>query len=353
LDSQYSERQVERHSRPTTHDLAKAAGVSRATVDRVLNGRAKVKQETVDRVNLAIEQLGFVRNLAAANLAKGTYYRFLFVLPQSGDLFLDEILERIEEANHAFASEMIWAEVQHIDENDPHGIAAFLSALSKDSIDGVAIMAPESPQLRDSVTRLKERGIEVLPFISNQNFDQDGGWVGIDNIAAGATAATLLGRFCRADRGTVLLVSETIQSRDSLERRFGFDDIINTEFPYLRPLPTLETYGSQERAQEIIATTVANNPDIVGVYVLSSEARAPLEALFEQPLRHKPTVIAHERTEYTERELSCGNLDAVITQDPGHLVRSAIRKLRAGVDGRETLASQERIRVEILIKQNL
>ena len=64
--------------RPTTKDLAKAAGVSRATVDRVLNGREGVKKKTVDRVNAAIEELGFVRNIQAANLARSQTYKFVF-----------------------------------------------------------------------------------------------------------------------------------------------------------------------------------------------------------------------------------------------------------------------------------
>lgn len=42
--------------RPTTKDLAKAAGVSRATVDRVLNSREGVAKRTVERVNHAIEK---------------------------------------------------------------------------------------------------------------------------------------------------------------------------------------------------------------------------------------------------------------------------------------------------------
>ena len=70
--------------RPTTKDLAKAAGVSRATVDRVLNGRDGVTQDTVERVNKAIEALGFERNIQAANLAKSQSYRFIFALPRSG-----------------------------------------------------------------------------------------------------------------------------------------------------------------------------------------------------------------------------------------------------------------------------
>ena len=113
--------------RPTTKDLAKAAGVSRATVDRVLNGRDGVKEKTVERVNLAIKELGFVRNLQAANLAKSQSYRFIFALPSSGDQFLERIVARIEEAQEIFATDHVMCEVQHIDENDPHSISAFLA----------------------------------------------------------------------------------------------------------------------------------------------------------------------------------------------------------------------------------
>ncbi len=63
--------------------------------------------------------------------------------------------------------------------------------------------------------------------------------------------------------------------------------------------------------------------------------------------------VAHERTPCTEAALLSGRLDAMITQDPGHLVRSAIPKLRALRDNRDTLTSQEKIRVEILLPTNL
>ena len=68
--------------RPMTRDLASAVGVSRATVDRVLNERPGVHPKTIQAVNDAIEQLGFVRNLSAANLAKSRIYRFEFLLPE-------------------------------------------------------------------------------------------------------------------------------------------------------------------------------------------------------------------------------------------------------------------------------
>jgi LacI family transcriptional regulator len=256
--------------RPTTKDLAKIAGVSRATVDRVLNGRDGVRQDTVDRVNTAIRELGFVRNLQAANLARSKSYRFVFALPRSGDQFLQQIVQRIEEAQTLFAAEQVWCDVQHIDENDPHSISTYLSSLSQGQVTGVAIMSPETPQVRDAIARLQQRGVAALPFISNQTM-MDADWVGIDNRAAGATAALLMGQWIGPRRGAVMVIAESMQSRDSLERRLGFDGELNASFPQLRALPSLETYGNDDRAGQIIAATLHNNPDLAGIYVLASE----------------------------------------------------------------------------------
>jgi LacI family transcriptional regulator len=338
--------------RPTTRDLARIAGVSRATVDRVLNGREGVKKKTVDRVNAAIAEIGFVRNLAAANLAKSRTYRFLFILPKSGDQFLGEILRHIHEAQTVFSADMVTTTVRHVDQNDPFEIAAVLASLSTETVDGVAIMAPETPQVRDAIQRLQERGVHALPFISNQT---PGGeqWVGIDNHAAGGTAGTLMGRFLSGTPGKLAVIADSILSRDSLERRSGFDAVINSDFPHLDALPSLETYGSQVRANRIVSETFRHHRDIVGIYILSSEARGPLSAIANVLPSQHIVIIAHERTPCTVKALIDGTVDAIVTQDPGHLVRSAVRKLRALTDGRSTLQSQEKIRVEIVMKTNL
>lgn len=338
--------------RPTTRDLAKAAGVSRATVDRVLNGREGVKQKTVDRVNMAIKELGFVRNLQAANLAKSRSYRFIFALPSSGDQFLEQIVSHIHEANIIFSADHIHCDVQHIDDNDPYSIAAFLTSLEKSDVAGVAIMSPETPQVRDAILRLQERGIAALPFISNQSL-MDKNWVGIDNRAAGATASLLLGQFVGQRSGSVMVIAESMQSRDSLERRLGFDDVMNRSFPNLHALPSLETYGNSERARLIIETTLQSNPDIVGIYVMASEARSPLSVVQGLDIDQRIIKIAHERTPYNEDALRSQTLDAVVAQNPGHLVRSAIRRLKGIVDDRNTLGSQESIRIEIHLRTNI
>jgi LacI family transcriptional regulator len=339
--------------RPTTKDLAQAAGVSLATVDRVLNDRSGVRKHTVARVNEAIEKLGFTRNLAAASLARGKDFRFLFLLPRRGDLFLQGLMAQITEANTAFAADMIRAEVVPISDDDPHKIAQLLASYTPERVDGIAIMAPETPQTRDAKARLIERGIETVSFISGPGTSDDVHFVGIDNHAAGATAGRLMGRFSSGRTGKILVIAETMLARDSLERRLGFDEVINADYPHLTVLPSLETYGDSDRAARIISASFANHCDIAGVYIPSSESRLPLTHVLGQSVVQKPVIIAHERTPYSEEGLRSHQIDALITQDTGHLVRSAIRILRARCDRRHILASQERIRIEILLKENI
>ena len=86
-------------AKPTVHDIAKEAGVSLATVDRVLNSRPGVREQTVDRVRQAVERLGYVRDINAANLARQRRYRFVFLLPEGKSQFLDSLENAVAEAS--------------------------------------------------------------------------------------------------------------------------------------------------------------------------------------------------------------------------------------------------------------
>jgi LacI family transcriptional regulator len=212
-------------------------------------------------------------------------------------------------------------------------------------------MAPESPQVRDATSRLRERGVRVVQFVSGHRGEGD--FVGVDNRAAGATAGHLLGRFVGGRSGQVLVVAENLNARDSLERRQGLDRVMVRDFGNLRALPTLETHGDAERTRAVIRRAYGSHDAIVGAYVLSSEARLALEAIAEVSDLRAQTIVAHERTRFSETLLTDGRLDAVIAQNPGHLVRSALRVLRARCDNRKPISSQEEIRIEILLRENL
>ncbi|MEP0521045.1 MAG: LacI family DNA-binding transcriptional regulator [Hyphomicrobiales bacterium] len=338
---------------PTTKDLAEVAGVSLATVDRVLNDRPNVSPKARLKVQNAIEQTGFVRNLAAVNLSRNRPYKFRFLFPEAGDQYLSELMREVEEAKQALRTDMTVVENVRQDMRDPHAVAKYLGTIEHSEIDGIAVMAPESPPVRDAISRLHERGVNVVQFLSGQenldNFD----FVGVNNFAAGATAGRIIGRFLRGAVGSVMVIAETMQSLDSIERRHGFDEIINSRFPDLQPLPSLETYGSKKRAEKIIANQIKHSDDVIAVYVLSSEARLAVETVQRQLNLQDTVLVVHERTPFSETALKHEEIDAIIAQNPGHAVRSALRILRARSEERNPIAAQESVRIEVLLCENL
>ena len=66
----------------TVRDLARVAGVSIGTVDRVLHNRGRVSQATRARVQAAVRALGYTTNVVASNLSRARRTRFAVVLPQ-------------------------------------------------------------------------------------------------------------------------------------------------------------------------------------------------------------------------------------------------------------------------------
>ena len=339
--------------RPTTKDLAEAAGVSLATVDRVLNARSNVSKKSIQKVNQAIERIGFVRNVAAVNLVRNKTYKFQFILPTRGDQYLNELLDQVVAAHDLFQQDMTLVSVVQLPMNDPHAVANHLALIDPASVDGVALMAPESPQVRDAMARLDERGIKVVQFLSGQEKLNDLDFVGIDNFAAGATAGRLIGRFMCGQHGKVMVISETMQSLDSIQRRLGFDSVINERFSTLVTLPSLETYGDPDRTQRIIARQLEHHDDIIALYVMNSEARVPLEHVAQSKDLKDLTIVVHERTPYSQLSLLNEDIDAVIAQNPGQAVRRAIRILRARCDNVEPTTPQENLRIEVLLKDNL
>jgi len=339
--------------KPTTKDLAKAAGVSLATVDRVLNARAGVRQTTVQRVQKAIKEIDFVRDVAAANLARGKDYQLVFLLPDHDDEFINLIQVSLGEANRSMAHERTRTSIIRAPANDPHKLASVLDSLSTEHVDGVAVMAPETPHVRDAIARLTARGIAVVALVSNQPSAESAYFIGIDNAAAGRTVGQLMARFTGAKQGDVLVITESMQARDSQERRLGFDTIMSRYTTRLHVHPTMETYGDPARTAQIIKAALHCQAPVTGIYLMNHDIEETMRAISKFGVSDKMVIIGHELTPHTRGYLLDGQMDAVITQDVGHLVRSSIRVLRAKITHLGTVASQERIRVEIILRENM
>jgi LacI family transcriptional regulator len=340
-------------ARPTVHDIAREAGVSLATVDRVLNSRPRVRESSIKLVQDAVEKLGYVRDVSAANLAKRKEYRFAFVITNTESEFVGTLREALEEAKKTPSPDRMSIEIILAPLDDPNATARILARLDADHYDGVAVMCPETPQVRDAIMRLKQAGLAVVALVSDLPSSARDHFVGVDNVAAGRTAGALMGRFLGARHGKVLVVSGSLSSRDSLERRHGFESIFAERFPSVEILPTIESRDDHHRLIPIIKQVFATRRDVIGIYALGSGNTAILDALRATGRIGSCTLIMHELTPATRSGLDSEEVDAVIMQNVGHLVRSSIRVLRAYVDKLGIVGSQEKIRIEIAMKENL
>jgi DNA-binding LacI/PurR family transcriptional regulator len=129
----------------TLADVARKAGVSTATVSRVINHTGQVAQETIERVNQVIAEIGYRPHASARNLASGRTYTIGFISENLGSTFFAELLDGIEEA----ASEQDFSLLIHttrgkpssgpdyhrpLAAHDTDGIIAFIDTLEKDEL---------------------------------------------------------------------------------------------------------------------------------------------------------------------------------------------------------------------------
>jgi LacI family transcriptional regulator len=339
-------------NRPTVHDIAREAGVSLATVDRVLNARSGVRAKTIARVNDAIQRLGYIRDTSAANLARQRQYTFGFVLPEGPSQFVDAIRAALRDAYAAQIADRVVLRLMAVPANEPHTIVRTLRSHDVQGLDGVALMVPETPQVRDAVARLKRGGTPVIALASDLPNSPRDFFVGIDSVAAGRTSALLMGKFAR-NSGEILVVTNSMRARDSLERRLGFDQVIQSDFPHLSVLPSLESFDDPARMEDLVLGMLLRKPRLVGLYSMGSGNLAVLRALRRSARRADLAVIMHELTPPTRAGLLSNEIDAVIAQNVGHLVRSALRVLRNLSDRLPIFEPQERLRTEIVLRENL
>jgi LacI family transcriptional regulator len=336
----------------TIQDVAQKAGVSVATIDRVLNRRPGVKARTVEKVESAIRELNYQPDRIAARLARGREYRFWFVLPNTAGEFMNRISDEVEAAAKRMAGERVTIMVKRVDVFDGPLLSKVLDNL-EEGIDGVAVVALDHPAVRESINALVAKEISVVTLVSDVPGSKRTHYAGIDNSSAGRTAAGLMGRFLNGRKGKVGLFAGSLALRDHIERQFGFEQVMAHEFPDLMVLPVRESRDDMERSGELTKQLLREHPDLLGIYNVGG-GTAGITAALETGGRSKHIVfIAHEVTEGSRRALIRGTIDVIINQDPGHEVRSAVRVLMAKADNAPLIEAQERIRIDIFMRDNL
>ena len=335
-------------------DVAAAAGVSLATVDRVLHGRPGVRARTVEQVHAAVHKLGYRADPAASRLARARPHSVAVVLPSGSNSFVAMLADQVKQLASWLDELRLTATMQRVDVFSPEALAQHLGSL-RSKHDAVIVMGLDHPRVRAAIDDLVADGTTVITLVSDVPSSQRSHYVGIDNVAAGRTAATLLGRFLgrSATRNRVGIVMGSHALRDHAERLFGFQQVMAGEHEQLVVLPAIEGLDDSARTQPLVAKLLKREHKLGAIYSIGAGNRGIQAALVESGLAREVVWVCHELTPHARTALLDGVADAVIHQDVGHEMRSAFRLAVARLNHERLMPDQERIRIGVFVKENL
>ncbi len=328
-------------------DIALQAGVSTATVDRVLNNRPGVRQKTVQQVMDAAKWLEASAARPRIFRARRTEQVIDIVIAGGAGFANDNLAREVRKVCARSGAEVRAAFPRRM---NPVALAAELDRCAAAGSAGVIVQPLDHPAVREAVRRLCEREIPVVAILTDLPRSGILGYVGLDNLAAGRTAGQLIGRLCRRS-GPVLLFKGSSLYRSHEERLAGFGQILRNAFPELSILGGNDGNDDPKLYYEMTRQTLLDEPNLCAVCNLGGGNRGIEKALLESGRDQDITYVAFNLTPLTRQGLVGGVFDAVVHQD---MVLAADMSVRALLDASAGDAPDFcRVPVEIMMSENL
>ncbi|MEQ1940203.1 LacI family DNA-binding transcriptional regulator [Mesorhizobium sp. CN5-321] len=335
----------------TLADVAREAGVSPATADRVLNNRSGVRPRTREIVIETARRLGYIAEAGGrfAGVRETEVVRLDFILPEGTNTFIKMLHRQIE--TQAQARPDLDVRITTIEGFSPDRLAKSLSELPR-AARGVGVIALDHPTVREALRSLAADDVKVVTIASDILHVPRVAYIGIDNRAAGRLAGHVMSRFMGARRaGKVALFAGSLSYRGHEEREMGFRHMLAEEHSHLEIVELREMLDDRERAYSEAAALLDRHPDLAGIYNIGAGNPGIARALKERGRERSVVFVGHEVTEGTKSLLLDGTMDAVIDQNPRVEAREALNVLSRAVRGQA--GDYHPPRLQIVFKENI
>ncbi|MBX3597546.1 MAG: LacI family DNA-binding transcriptional regulator [Rhizobiaceae bacterium] len=203
------------HSKPTSRDVARAAGVSQSAVSRAFTDGGKVAPETREKILRAAEAINYVPNIHARSLITRRTGMIALVVGDITNPFYPEILDTLSKKLQTVGQRVV---LFNISRDEPIDLA--ISGVLKYQVDGI-IIASALPGISIAELSLKTYSPVVLINRTIRSAPVD--TVSCDNFSAGKFLANLL-----LDSGhrRPAFVAGLAGASTSVERERGFREVV-------------------------------------------------------------------------------------------------------------------------------
>lgn len=309
---------------PTVEQIAKVARVGVATVDRVLNNRLNVRENTRLKVLAALDKL-------KQDMANGTATLHIKLFCESGETFNATLASAQEVINGSTPGAMVHGHFLPSNQVDPATFADHVQADGA-SADGVIVVSREHPAINRAVRALCRQGIPVVCLTTDLPNSGRSAYVGNDQYAAGSVAGLLIGNALARQKAKILLVT-SMAFRCQQEREMGFRRVLRAEFPHLKIDERMMSDDSPQTTAEQLMRYFCKHDYPAAIYNVAGANRGVAQAIGTIAAEQRPVFVGHELTVHTRAMLESGVMDYVVSHDFVGEMAAAVRWIRGAREG--------------------
>lgn len=340
-------------NKPTIQMVADLAGVSRGTVDRVLNDRAHVREDVRLRVLEAIRETGYISPRASYQQQALAPLTLGVLLPNWDNQFSVEVSQGIRQAQEELEAANVQVLIRRCKTDLPQETIALMGELRESGAAGLAVCALNDPSVERCVSACVDSGIPCITFNSDLPGSRRTCFVGQDVRRAARVAAGLMSK-CVTAADPVLVAVGNLKFDGHRQRLNGFRErLLEYGFHEDRIL-IRETFNDYETTFRLVTDALAAYSGLRGIYMANHSVSACAAAIAAAGKKGSVHVICHDINDSVRQLLLDGSIDFTIPQNfvqqgyaPLVLLRDLLRK--------GTLANADRLngQIDILCAENL
>ena len=285
----------------TAQWIAEQCGVSRGTVDRVVNGRPNVAPEVRERVQKIISEYGYKTpsQRQAARAGHGAF-RIGVILPSWDAFFIRRMREGIRVAVHNRGLNDVNVLVEELKNRSHRAYFEAIGRMEERGIDGLIVTAPDTVAMSEEIDRLVAIGIPVVTCDSDVRQSRRLYHIGQNMVKSGRIAAGLLAPYVEGQ--DVLVVTGNREFTAHGLRVRGFLDRLHEIFDDNVNVNVIESVEQYELTYDGVLQQVRQNPRLRGIYMANESVRGCMDALERAKPNRRIHVVCHDLTPHAREK---------------------------------------------------
>lgn len=298
----------------TIKEIAELAGVSRGTVDRVLNNRGSVNPRTARKILEIAQALDYKPNKAGIVLAaQKKNLKIGVILFDTGNPFFDDVMEGVNLKSGELGGYNCSVLVTRVGFDLEAQLQAMDEMVSQGA-NGIVLSPYNDPLICDKINELNDRGIPVIT--TNTDIENSGrlAYVGCNFYRSGETAAGLM-HLIAGDEVYTGIVTGSSKVLCHTDRIAGFRDRILSQYPGIRIVDTIENSDDEFESYDRTLRLLKEHPEINGLYFAAGGVYGGCRAVLAAG-RKDITIISCDKVSTTREMILQGVIAATICQQP-------------------------------------